>query len=150
MTDTAKGPQAHEPAKDRIQRMVRLSAQPEAVWAVIGGWGTLADWHPLVTRVEPVEVGGEICRHVTLTDGTVLYEVLRETGPRHMTYALVDSPLPLSDHRATLSVAPEDGGCHVYWSALFAPHDGADAQCDRIVAGLYEAGLEALRARFAG
>jgi len=140
-----------DPSKDRIQRMVRLPVAADAAWAAIGGWGALADWHPLVARVEPVEVGSERCRHVTLTDGAVLYEALRETGPRHMTYAMVDSPLPLSDHRATLSVVPErDGGCHVFWSAVFAPHDGADEQCDRIIAGVYEAGLEALRTRFGG
>jgi hypothetical protein len=136
----------HEPTRDRIARMVRLSENADAVWARIGDFGALADWHPLVATAETAQVDGRTFRHVTLTDGSLLYERLLESGPRHVTWSLEDSPLPVADHRATLSVAPEpDGGCHVHWSAIFAPADGADAQVDAFFAGFFERGLEALQ-----
>ncbi len=137
------------PTRDRIQRMVDLSATPEAVWAVIGNFADMG-WHPLVRETAPAEIEGAAYRHVTLDDDEVFMERLAETGPRHMSYEIVDGPLPISDHLATLSVTAQGAGCRVFWSALFEPHDGADAWCDRLVAGFYEAGLAALAERFEG
>jgi hypothetical protein len=84
---------------------------------------------------------------VTLSDGGLLLERLIETGPHHYTYEIVDGPLPLTDHRATLSCVAEEGGCHVFWSAVFEP---TDPSTDEIVSGFYEMGLRALRERYDG
>jgi hypothetical protein len=137
-----------EPTRDRIQRMVELPVGADRVWDVIGDFADMG-WHPLVAQVEPVTIEGAPYRHVTLTDGSVFLERLVEQAPHHLTYESVEGPLPMTDHRATLSVAPEDFGCRVFWSGLFEPQDGADEWCDRIVAGFYEEGLGALRERFA-
>jgi hypothetical protein len=139
----------NEPTRDRIQRMVELPASAEAVWAVIGDFNDMG-WHPLVAKVEPVRIEGAPYRHVTMADGSVFLERLVEAKAHHLTYETVEGPLPMTDHLATLSVAEEDFGCRVFWSALFAPQDGADEWCDRIVAGFYEEGLRALRERFGG
>ena len=61
---------------------------------------------------------------------------------------VVEGPLPIADHRATLTVSPTAEGARVFWSAVFTPEDGADALADDIVAGYMEAGLDALRLRF--
>ena len=132
--------------RDRIQRWVSLPLPPEKVWAEIGGFGAIAEWHPDVSSSEVFEIEGETHRHVKIGEGVTL-ERLVETGPHHYTYEIVESPLPLADHRATLSVVAEEGGCHVYWSAMFEP---TDASADDIVAAFYEDGLRALRERFGG
>ena len=132
---------------DRLQRMLHLSAPADAVWREIGGFGAIADWHPWIDRVEVVEIDGVTHRHLYMADGELYLERLIEEGPRYHTYAVVESGLPVDDHRATLSCVPEKDGCHMFWSAFFVPTDPA---ADEMVIGFYEAGLEALGERFAG
>ena len=133
--------------RDRIQRWVSLPKPPETVWAQIGGFGDIAAWHPGIDSAEVVEIDGDIHRHLKMSDGGLLLERLIETGPHHYTYEMADGPLPLADHRATLSCVAEAGGCHVFWSAVFEP---TDPSADDIVAGFYEEGLRALRERYGG
>jgi hypothetical protein len=131
--------------RDRIQRWVSLPHPPEKIWAEIGGFGDIAAWHPGIESTQVFDIEGEDHRHLTLGDGGLIMERLVETGPHHYTYEIIDSPLPLVDHRATLSCVAEDGGCHVYWSAMFEP---TDPSADEIVSGFYEEGLRALRERY--
>jgi hypothetical protein len=131
--------------RDRIQRWVSLPHPPEKIWAEIGGFGDIAAWHPGIESTQVFDIEGEVHRHLTLGDGGLIMERLVETGPHHYTYEIIDSPLPLVDHRATLSCVAEDGGCHVYWSAMFEP---TDPSADEIVSGFYEEGLRALRERY--
>ncbi len=133
--------------RDRIQRWVSLPSLPEKIWAEIGDFGAMADWHPGITKTEVVDIEGETHRHLTLSNGGLLLERLVETGRLYYTYEIADSPLPLADHRATLSCVAEEGGCHVFWSAVFEP---TDPSADEIVSGFYEEGLRALRERHGG
>lgn len=136
------------PDHDRLSRMVRLSAPQASVWATIGGFGQIADWHPLIERVELTEIEGDRYRHMTTTSGEKIFDRLIETGPHHVTYAVEDGPFPISDCRATLSCVAEETGCHVYWSATFVPAEQGDHLPDEIVAKFFEIGLDALRRRF--
>jgi hypothetical protein len=133
--------------RDRIQRWVSLPEPPDKVWAEIGGFGDIAEWHPGIESAEVFDIEDEIHRHLTLGDGGLILERLVETGPHHYTYEIVESPLPLTDHRATLSCVAEEGGCHVFWSAMFEP---TDPSADDIISGFYEQGLRALRERYGG
>lgn len=136
-----------EPSRDRIQLWVKLPRAPGEVWAAIGGFDAIAEWHPEVAEAELVELDGESHRHLRMTDGALSLERLVETGPLHHSYAIIESRLPVSDHRATLSCVAEEDGCHVFWAAVFEP---ADPAVDEIVEGFYRIGLDALRARFGG
>jgi hypothetical protein len=133
--------------RDRIQRWVSLPVAPEKVWAEIGGFGAIAGWHPDVVSAEVVEIEGAVHRHVRTSDDGLTLERLVETGPHHYTYEIVESHLPLADHRATLSCVAEKGGCRVFWAAMFEP---TDESADDIVTAFYEDGLRALRERFGG
>jgi len=133
--------------RDRIQRWVSLPVPPEKVWAEIGGFGAIAAWHPGIGSAELVEIDGDVHRHLKMSDSGLLLERLIETGPHHYSYEMADGPLPLADHRATLSCVAEAGGCRVFWSAVFVP---TDSSADDIVAGFYEEGLRALRERYGG
>ena len=131
---------------DRLQRWVRLSVPPDRVWREIGGFGQVSEWHPWVESTELVEIEGEPHRHLKLVDGELGLDRLLGEGERYYTYSTLDGALPVDDHRATLSCVPEEGGCHVFWSAYFVPTDPA---ADEMVIGFYEAGLDAIRERFA-
>lgn len=133
---------------DQVRRIVTLRADRDTVWASIGGFGAIADWHPLIASAELTEIEGDTYRYLTTTEGDVFLERLIETGPHHVTYRMVEGPLPVSDYRATLSCVAEQAGCHVHWSGLFVPAEQAGPIAAGIVAKVYEIGLAALAERF--
>lgn len=130
---------------DHLSRMQELSASADDVWAVIGDFGSIADWHPLIASADVVEIDGDTHRHLTTVDGEMILERLLETSPRHYAYEIVEAALPVSDYRAHFSCVPEGDGCHVFWSAHF---EATDPSADDIIAAIYEAGLRAIRERF--
>ena len=133
---------------NRIEHWVDLSAKAEDVWAIIGDFGAIADWHPAIETCEVVEIAGDTHRHLTLGDGAKVLEKLTETGPNFYRYSIVESPLPLENYLATLTCSDlSEGGCRVFWSSIFDP---LDPMADDIVRGVYDAGLEALRKRVDG
>lgn len=125
--------------------MVSLPADRETVWAAIGDFGRIDLWHPLIERAELTEIEGDVYRHLMTVDGELVLERLIEAGPHHLTYETVDGPLPVADHRATISAVAEPGGCHVYWSAFFVPTGPNAHLADEIVGTFYEIGLRAIR-----
>ncbi len=139
----------HEPDHDRLRRMISLPATRDDVWAAIGGFDRIADWHPLITHVELSEIDGASYRHLFTTEAGRFFERLIEAGPHHMTYEIVEAPFAIADCRATLACVAEPGGCHVFWSARFVPADDQGHLTDKMVAAYFEAGLEALAERFA-
>lgn len=130
---------------DRLSRMVQLSSSADEVWAEIGDFGRISEWHPMIKKSEQVEIEGEPYRHLETVDGELILERLVETGPHHYAYEIVDSRLPVDGYRALFSCVPEGTGCHVYWSAHF---EATDPSADEIVAAIYEEGLRAIRERF--
>lgn len=133
---------------DQVRRIVSLPAARDTVWAAIGGFQQIADWHPLIASAELTEIEGDTYRHLRTTDGELFLERLIEQGPYHLTYATTDGPLPVADHRATLSCVAEAGGCHVHWSAYFVATGPDEHMAAKIVGAFYEIGLQALQDRF--
>lgn len=131
----------------RVEREVVLPATAETVWSLTGAFGALADWHPVVKSCETVRIDGETCRKLVTLDGAELLEKLIASGARDYTYAIVESPLPVASYLATLTCVAEGEGCRLTWSSSFTP---TDPSADAIVGSIYEAGFEALAARFPG
>ena len=130
---------------DRVERWVDISAPAEKVWAEVGDFAAIADWHPAVDKCEIVEIEGETHRHLTLADGELLLERLEEEGEHFYRYAIVEGPLPVEDYLSTFTVFRRPEGCRVFWSSTF---DSEDPMADEMVAGIYEIGLDAIRRRF--
>jgi hypothetical protein len=131
----------------RVQRWVDLPVSPDTVWAEIGGFGALAEWHPAISACEIVEIGGETHRHLTLADGEMILEKLTGTGPRLYRYEMVETPLPVANYHGTFTVAAEPAGARVFWSSVF---DAEDPGVVALIGEVYELGLEALRDRYGG
>ena len=134
--------------RDRVERWIDLPASAAEVWAVIGDFGGVAAWHPAIDASEVVEIEGETYRHLTLSDGEKMLERLVSAEPRACRYEIAEGPLPVENYRSTLTVFDRpEGGCRVFWSSTF---EADDPHADDLVAGIYEAGLSALRDRFGG
>ncbi len=132
-------------ARDRVERWIDLAAEAAEVWEAIGPFAAIADWHPAVEKCELVELDGVLHRHLTLADGELLLERLEEEGDHHYRYSIVEGPLPVMNYLSTFTCFAEKGGCRVFWSSTFDP---VNTESDKVVAGIYEAGLDAIRQRF--
>jgi imidazole glycerol phosphate synthase subunit HisF len=130
-----------------VSRSVALAATAEEVWKAIGGFQALGDWHPAVKSSTREDIGGAEHRRLELVGGGELLEKSLGSDGMSYGYAIVDGPLPVSHYRSVLAVAPAGSGSVVVWASSFTANK-PDALA--AIAGVYEAGLGALKERFGG
>ncbi|HEY6896253.1 MAG TPA: SRPBCC family protein [Rhodocyclaceae bacterium] len=145
----------------KVSESVLLDATPDAVWKLAGDFDGLNRWHPAVTGVEISKgknnVPGAV-RDLTLKDGAKIVETLLSHNAKghSMKYRIDQSPLPVTGYVSTLSVKAEGKGSRVTWSSAFTVPEAAkkegvtDAKAQEIIAGIYTAGFDALKAKLAG
>lgn len=137
----------------KVDESVTLAAKPAEVWKVLGDYGKLDAWHPVVARTEITKgtnnrVGA--IRALETRDGAKIVEQLLDYDARKMSmrYKFIASPLPVSDYRATLCVVPDGRGSRVIWKGTFKAKGVADAKAREIFIGIYQAGFDGLRQQF--
>ncbi len=129
----------------QLTRSVTLNAAPGEVWALIGGFESLPDWHPAVETSVREDIGGVEHRRLGLAGGGELLEKNLGSDTMSVGYEIIEGQLPLADFKATISVAVAGGKAVVVWASTF--EGTADGASD-VVAGIYQAGLDALAAKF--
>ncbi len=150
---------AHGPTPKKVEQTIKIDAPPAEVWAAAKEFGAMADWHPMVEKVE--EADGK--RTVTLKDGGTLVDSLDDTNDEEMSYSYrLDTPdienFPVSFYSATLDVNEADGGSQVEWIGRFYRADTgnfpSEAQNDEAAIAAMDAflktGLEGLKAKVEG
>jgi hypothetical protein len=92
-------------------------------------------------------VGDEEFRlHTIAGDGEILEHLVARTSHSY-TYSIIRSPLPVDHYEARIEANTAGGGTEITWSSSFTPAAG---NADEVIAGIYQAGLDALAARFGG
>lgn len=123
------------------------STEAGKLWAVIGAPDAFASWHPAVAA-SPCGDGGRtrLCR---LQDGGEIHEEItrHSDADRSYTYRVTKSPLPIANYVSTIAVEPEDGGARVVWEAEFDAVGAPPDEMERMIRGLYEAGLASLASK---
>jgi hypothetical protein len=130
-----------------------VPADPDTVWRVIHDFDSLPAWVPAISASE-LEGGGladqvGTVRNLTLGDGGTVRErlVALDDRTRSLTYAILESPFPVQDYRATIRVHPvtSTGESFVAWSVLF---DCDPAEAERLSAffatDVFGSGLDGL------
>jgi len=127
-----------------------LGVPADKVWDLVGGFNALADWHPAIEKSE-LEGGGEV-RKLSLAGGGTIVEKLEHHSDteRTYTYTITDSPLPVADYTATLTVRDEGQGSTVKWSSDFAPSGAASGQVAEVIQGIYQTGFDNLKKLLGG
>ena len=125
-----------------------VNASPDAVWQTIGDPATISGWHPAIAASS---LDGDV-RLCTLENGAAINEkvVNRDDAGRNYSYIITDSPLPLTDYKATISVSEEGSGSAVEWTCSFQPAGAPDEEVVGLITGVYQAGFAALRQQFPG
>lgn len=136
-----------------VQRSAEVPAAPEEVWSEIGAVCSIADWHPVIESCVEEQDDRTLYRVLQTTDGGILREQMLEISDqaRFYTYSILESPLPVRGYVSTLSVGPGDDPERsvVIWQSDFSSVGIGDEDAAGIIAGIYDAGLQALAERFA-
>ncbi len=127
-----------------VERKIAVKGDPAAVWAKIGGWCAIADWHPVVAKCEEADEGGRKVRTLTTKDGGVIKEAMLKSGDTSYSYQILESPLPVENYSATFAAMSADGGVSVVWSAKFDPK-GDEAEAKKVIESIFDGGLEQIK-----
>lgn len=137
-----------------VEESAAVAAPPAVVWQLVGDYQGIAGWHPAVAAADITRgrnnVHGAV-RTITTKEGARIVEELisRDKTRRTLRYRIVESPLPVKNYVATMSVQPEGFGSRIAWKSHFERgNDVDDAGAREIIAGIYRTGFDGLRARF--
>ena len=125
-----------------INKSIDVKASADKVWAMIGPFCSIKDWHPAIGQC--TESGG--VRTLTTKDGKAQFvEKQTASDKKKMTYsyAIEKSPLPITKYVSTLTVVPKGSGeSTVQWSSTYTPDKGKEKDADTAISGIYQAGLD--------
>ncbi|MEM1343225.1 MAG: SRPBCC family protein [Pseudomonadota bacterium] len=134
-----------------------LSAPTKTVWARVRDFNGLPNWHPRIrdSRIEEAEPADRVgcIRNFHLQNGDRIREQLLGLSDYDLycTYAILESPMALTDYVATLRLTPITDGERTFieWSAEFdcAP-EAEDDLVTGIGANVFQAGFDALKRQF--
>ena len=130
-----------------VTREVEIDASPAKVWQTISSFCSIAEWHPVIAKCDEEKVKDTQRRRLTTKDGGVLVERLlsHDNKRRRYSYSIIESPLPVSNYHSTLSVADDHGKAKVVWQGNFDPKGASEEEATKVIAGIYEAGLNGIR-----
>jgi carbon monoxide dehydrogenase subunit G len=133
-----------------VTEKIEIKAAPDKVWAAIGDFCGIANWHPVVAKCEAGEDGGVKMRTLTTKDGGVLKEALTNWDDQAMsyTYTIMESPLPVAKYVSTIKVSGTGDASTIEWSSTFNAKDAPDDKAKEVISGIYKAGLESLMKKF--
>jgi uncharacterized protein YndB with AHSA1/START domain len=128
-----------------VKESVEIAASPDKVWAAIGDFCGIANWHPVVAKCELSE--DKKTRTLTTGDGAKLVEPLESWDDAAMsyTYRIQESPLPVDNYVSTLKVTGSGEKSLVEWSSTFDPKGASEDAAKQVMSGIYQAGFEGLR-----
>jgi uncharacterized protein YndB with AHSA1/START domain len=134
-----------------------INAPASEVWALIRDFNGLPTWHPrMVESVIEDDLAADqigcVRKFKTATGATIREELLAFSDPDFsFTYTILETPAPITNHRATLSLTPVTDGdlCFAQWTATFdcAP-DIAEKEAAGMGANVFQGGFNALKQRF--
>ena len=127
---------------------IDIPASADQVWQLIGGFNTLPDWLPFIPNSE-LSDGGRV-RTLQTADGGVVVERLQtfDNAAKTYSYSIEQAPFPATDYLATIKVEAQGQGARVTWSGRFNAKGVSDEEVVALFNGIYQGGLEALRANY--
>jgi uncharacterized protein YndB with AHSA1/START domain len=133
----------------KVSMQTELNVTPDQVWDLIGGFNALPDWHPAVEK-SVLKKRGEV-RELSLAGGGKIVEKLEnlDNGERVYSYTITDSPLPVSNYKATIRVKDDESGTSVVeWSSEFEATGAAENEAVKVIQDIYQAGFDNLKKIF--
>ncbi len=130
-----------------VKKKREAPGKPAELWAVVGNFCAIKDWHPAVVECEEFEEGGDTYRTLTLGDGGKIKEKLTDKDDTGYSYEIIESPLPVKNYSATLEVGEEDeeDRLEIEWEAEFDADGVEDEKAEEIIRGIFNDGVSAIK-----
>lgn len=130
-----------------VVKDVEVKAAPADVWKKIGGWCSIRNWHPAIKTCQMSQENGATMRLLTTQDGAEIMEQRTAESEMSYDYTITKSPLPISNYSATIGVAPDDDGdeTKITWKANFDANGASDEDAQKVIEGIFESGLAAIK-----
>lgn len=128
-----------------VTRKITLNALLTEVWGLVGNFHGVAEWHPAVKGSTRATVGDEEFRRLMLDGGGQILEHLVDKTTHSYTYSIIRSPLPVAHYEAKIEANTAGSGTEITWSSSFTP---TAENAEEVIAGIYDAGLNALVDKF--
>jgi hypothetical protein len=142
----------HPAGAATLSRSVEVKGSGAEVWAMVGPFCAIAQWHPAIGSCTD-DHGRPAVRTLVTKDGKATFvevQTARSEAGRSYSYGFKSAPIPVSGYSSTIRVAGKaDGTSTVTWSGAYTPDPGKADEADAALSGIYESGLEAIRAKFA-
>jgi ketosteroid isomerase-like protein len=136
---------------DTLTRSTEVNGAPSTVWSVIGSFCAIKDWLPPVgTCIQDGK--SPPTRTLVTKDGKASFvetQTSRNEKEYSYSYTFVSSPLPVTHYESTIKVTEKGHGVSVVtWTGTYTPDVGKEKEAIDALAGVYEAGLASIQARF--
>ena len=132
-----------------VTRTVEVDAPASEVWDAIGPFCAIGEWYPGLDSCTEETIDGARHRKLVASDGAEFLERYMETGSdMSYGYAIIESPLPVKDYESTLAVEDMGDTATITWSSTFAAEGATDEEAEDLLGGIYQTGLDALKAKF--
>jgi hypothetical protein len=133
-----------------LSRSVDVNGTPTAVWSMIGPFCAIKDWHPAIgTCIE--DGNGPQTRTLVTRDGKATFvetQTARSDAEHLYSYTFKSSPLPVTHYTSTLKVTAKSKDIStITWSGTYTPDRGKEDDASGALRGIYEAGLDAIKAK---
>jgi hypothetical protein len=122
--------------------------EPTAVWALVGSFCAIKDWHPAVADCETSKEGDVTSRTLTLKDGSKIKERLTDAEETSYSYAIVATSLPVKNYKTTLSVEEDEDSpdrSEIHWEATFDAQGTSEEDARKKIAEILEAGVVGMK-----
>ena len=130
-----------------VKKSSEAPGTPAEVWAVVGDFCAIKDWHPAVAECEQTEEDGATYRILTLGDGGKIKEKLTNMGDTTYSYDIIESPLPVQNYSAILEIGEGDGDdtVEIEWEAEFDAKGAEDAEAEKVIVGIINDGVSGIK-----
>jgi hypothetical protein len=129
-----------------IESSIKASsaASADAVWAKIGDFCGISNWHPAIEKCA-LSADGKM-RTLSLKGGGTVVEKLEkwDDAAHSYSYSIVEGPLPVANYMSTISVAKDGAGSTLTWSGKYDAKGASDADSKKTMDGVYQAGVDVL------
>ncbi|MEP6619810.1 MAG: SRPBCC family protein [bacterium] len=135
------------PAPTSVTRSVDIKGSPAVVWAVIGPYCAIADWHPAIASCK-TDGKSPPTRTLVTKDKAMFVELetARSDANHLYSYTFIRTPLPVSHYTSTIKVTANGAGMStVTWSGSYDVDPANIQAANDALVGIYESGLASIK-----
>ena len=136
-------------APTSLTRSVDVKGSPAVVWAAIGPYCAIAEWHPAIASCK-ADGKSPPTRTLVTKDKAMFVELetARSDANHLYSYTFITTPLPVSHYTSTLKVTPKGADMStVTWSGSYDVEPANTQAANDALVGIYESGLASIKAK---